>query len=299
MISALLEKNFEILKPYLNKNGLVEVSINRPGEVWLETENEGWIFKKDKKLTLTKLTNLARNLATESGQDFDDETPMLSLSLPKWGYRLQVISGSAVDSGFALSIRVGAAKEFPLTSWFGQEEIKQIKTLINNRKTILVSGGTSSGKTTLLNSLLREIDHQDRIITLEDSKELIVKQPNHVRLLKSKTGTDIANLNYKDFINAIMRFRPDRILLGEIDIENTPNFLRLVNTGHDGSFATIHANSIDGAISALVMNCTLVGWQGNDEKIKQYALAHIDAIIQVKRIINNGKRTFFAEIKEI
>jgi type IV secretion system protein VirB11 len=75
-----------------------------------------------------------------------------------------------------------------------------------------VSGGTGSGKTTLLNSLLREIDNNDRIVTLEDSKELIIKQPNHIRLLKSKTGTDVAKLTYKDFINVIMRLRPDRIL---------------------------------------------------------------------------------------
>lgn len=70
MISALLEKNFEVLKPYLNKKGVVEISINRPGEIWMETESKGWVTKKDKNLTLTKLTNLVKNLATESGQDF-------------------------------------------------------------------------------------------------------------------------------------------------------------------------------------------------------------------------------------
>jgi type IV secretion system protein VirB11 len=299
-MSILLEKNLEILKPYLNKKGIVEISINTPGEIWLETEDKGWIFTKDKNLTFSKLNNLAKNLATESGQDFNDEVPMLSLSLPRYGYRLQVISGSAVDSGFALSIRVATPNKIPLSSWFTHEEIALIKSLILQRKTILISGGTGSGKTTLLNAILKLIAKTDRIITLEDSKELVITQPNYVRLLKSKTGTDIANLSYKDFINTIMRFRPDRILLGEIDIENTPNFLRLINTGHDGSFATIHANSVEGAISALVMNCILTGMKGNDETIKQYALAHIDTIIQVKKTIDvDGKRNFSAEIQEI
>lgn len=295
-MSALLNKNLEVLKPYLNKKDIVEITINKPGEIWIETINNGWIKKNDKNLNLSKLTNLAKILATESGQDFNDETPILSLSLPYYGYRLQVVSGAAVDSGFCLSIRVSAALEIELSSWFSKNEIKKIKYLVKNRKTILVSGGTGSGKTTLLNALLREIDYHDRIITLEDSKELVVHQPNHVRLLKSKTGTDIAKLSYKDFINAIMRLRPDRILLGEIDIENTYNFLRLINTGHSGSFATIHANSFDGAVAALMMNCELSGLQGNNETIKKYALEHIDVIIQVERV---NRQKFTAEIKEL
>ena len=299
-ISALLEKTLEILKPYLKKKDIVEISINEPGVVWMEQINGYWIMKKDKKLTLNNLLNLTKILATEAGQEFSDEVPMLSLSLPAYGHRLQVISGASVDSGFALSIRLGTAKELSLSSWFNYEQIKTLKQYIKDRKTILVSGGTGSGKTTLLNSLLREIDHKDRIITLEDSKELIVKQPNVVRLLKSKTGTDTAKLSYKNFINVIMRFRPDRILLGEIDIENTPNFLRLINTGHDGSFATIHANSINAAISALVMNCALSGQvSGTDEQIKQYATEHIDVIIQATRTITKGSRIFSASFKEI
>ena len=295
-MSVLLETQLKFLKPYLTKKGIVEISINKPGEVWLETEN-GWLSpKKDKNLTLNRLKGLSELLATIQGQDFDDETPILTTTIPGYGYRIQVVSGVAVDSGFALSIRVAAAAEVPLSSWFNSDEIKRIKQLVAAHKTILVSGGTGSGKTTLLNALLREIDCRDRIITLEDSKELIVKQPNHIRLLKSKTGTDIAKLDYKDFINAMMRLRPDRILLGEIDIENTPNFLRLINTGHQGSFATVHANSIEGAISALVMNCKLSGMQGDEAVVREYALQHIDCIIQVTRI---SRQAFSAEIKEL
>jgi type IV secretion system protein VirB11 len=281
-LSALLSKNLEILAPYLKKKNIVEISINKPQEVWIETTNKGWSCIKDKNLTHARLMSLTKILATESHQDFDEETPILSLSLPKYNYRLQVISGAAVDSGFALSIRVTTEVEIPLSSWFDKTTIKALKSHIKDRKTILVSGGTGSGKTTLLNSLLREIDNNDRIVTLEDSKELIIKQPNHIRLLKSKTGTDVAKLTYKDFINVIMRLRPDRILLGEIDVENTANFLRLINTGHDGSFATIHANTIKGAISAIVLNCQLAGFQGTEDAVAKYALSHIDLIISIQ-----------------
>lgn len=295
-MSVLLYKNLEILKPYLNKKDIVEISINKPEEVWLETKNNGWITKRDKNLTLQKLTNLARILATESGQDFNDETPMLSLALPKYGYRLQIISGSAVGSGFALSIRVSAAIEIPLSAWFDDSQIKFLIESIKAKKNFLVSGATGSGKTTLLNSLLREIDTDDRIVTLEDSAELIIKQKNAVSLFKSKTGTDIAKLSYKDYINVIMRFRPDRILLGEIDMENALSFAKLINTGHDGVFTTVHADSAEMSIYALATNCLMSGVNGGREEITTFLNKQLDVLIFVKRDKN---RNFKATIKTI
>jgi type IV secretion system protein VirB11 len=167
-LSALLYKNLEILSPYLKKKNIVEISINKPGEVWIETVSDGWKHIKDKNLTLNKLLSLAKILATESNQDFNDETPILSLSIPEYNYRLQVISGNAVDSGFALSIRVTSEVDIPLSSWFDKNTIETLKQQVEDRKTILISGGTGSGKTTLLNSILRLISNNDRIVTLED-----------------------------------------------------------------------------------------------------------------------------------
>jgi type IV secretion system protein VirB11 len=294
-MSVLLEKNLEILKPYLRKKDIVEICINQPGKAWLEKTTGEWVVKKDKNLTLSKLLSMTKLLAENSGQDFNEEYPMLSMAIPGYGYRLQVISGSAVDSGFSLSIRLGTAQDLPLSSWFNKDQVLKLKQLIEDRKTILVSGGTGSGKTTLLNALIKYIDNKDRIITLEDSKELVVNQPNNVRLLKSKTGTDVAKLGYKEYINTIMRFRPDRILLGEIDMENAFGFFKLLNTGHDGLFSTIHANSPKAAIEALTLNCVFNGVDGDFELIENYLKTHISTVIQVKRIVNNGKREFKAE----
>ena len=281
-ISALLDKSLSILKPYLDKKNITEISINKPGEVWLEN-NKGWKLIKDKNLTLTALNYLAQNLATESGQLFNEEVPFLSMLIPGYnGYRLQVVGGSVVTSGIAYSIRVMQALSLKLSHWFNNNEIKQLQQIITNKKNVLISGGTSSGKTTLLNSLLKEIDKKERIITIEDTQELVITQPNCLHFIKSKTATDVANVSYESLINASLRMRPDRILIGEIDIENTPRFLRILNIGHAGSFATIHANSPSDAIDALVMNAKLSGLKGDDDTIIRFAKNYLDVIIQVK-----------------
>ena len=295
MVSEALKNKLKILDPYLKIKGLIELSINKPGEIWIETIN-GWQVKKDKKLTLTALDTLSRILATESGQIFSQEVPLLSLHLPFYNYRLQVVSGSSVDSGFCLSIRAAAVIDTKLSDYFDKAQIKLIKQMVQDRKNILVSGGTSSGKTTLLNTIIKEIDNHERIITIEDTKELIIRQPNHIRLIKSKTGSDIAKITYENLINASLRLRPDRILLGEIDIENTARFLRILNTGHAGSFATIHANSPTDAIDALIMNAKLAGFKSEDATVRQYATNYLDMIIQIKRI---DRRTFKTIIKSI
>ena len=307
--SAILYKKLAILEPYLKKRGLIELSINKPGEVWLETLS-GWQVIKDSNLSLAALMSLAKLLATESGQDFDEKTPLLSLNLPEYDYRTQIAANYVVDSGFCLSIRASHIQNVQIEQYgfYNNIEktnkklnkinnnIKQLKDLVANKSNILISGGTSSGKTTFLNALIKKIDKKERIITIEDTKELIVCQKNNVRLIKSKTGTDAAKISYEDLINTSLRLRPDRILLGEIDIENTTRFLRILNTGHSGSLATIHANSPADAIDALVMNAKLSGFQGNDDTIKKYAINYLDAIIQIKKTAN---KKFTINIQEV
>ncbi len=307
--SAILHKKLAILEPYLKKRGLIELSINRPGEVWLETAS-GWQVINDSNLTLSALMSLAKLLATESGQDFDEITPLLSLNLPKYDYRTQVVASYAADSAFCLSIRVSYTQDVKIEQYGFYNNLEktskklkkinnsteQLLNLISNKSNILISGGTSSGKTTLLNALIKKIDKKERIITIEDTKELIVCQKNNVRLIKSKTGTDVAKISYEDLINASLRLRPDRILLGEIDIENTTRFLRILNTGHSGSLATIHANSPIDAIDALVMNAKLSGFKGNDDTIRKYAINYLDAIIQIKK---TADRKFIINIQEV
>lgn len=305
--SALLSRHLKPLEPFLKKPGVVEISINGPGGVWMET-SKGWQYKEEKELTLANLKFLAEALATISGQSFSDEVPLLATHLPFYGFRLQALGGALVDSGFAASIRCGAAKTFPLEGYFDHppaEDIQQedesenivlngageLYQAIKTNKNILVSGGTGTGKTTFINSVIKHIDIDTRIITIEDTKELNLPHKNCVRILKSKTGTDTAKITYKDIINACMRMRPDRLILGEIDIENTVPFLRLLNTGHSGCLSSVHAESPEQAIDALVLNAELAGLQGN---IRQYAMQSLDLIVHLKR---DSKRNFTAEFK--
>lgn len=298
--SALLKQQIKPLEKYFKTPGLVEICINQPGEVWLETY-QGWTFKKDPTLTHSQLMNFASALATNQGQKFSNQVPILATALPDQGFRIFVVAGAMVVGGFGMTCRIAQAQRFEVDGYFESssdsgnflpeenpeiniEGAAAIKQAVRDGKTILVAGGTSSGKTTLFNSLIQHIPDDTRLISIEDTQELRIEQPNKLQLLKSKTGTDIAKITYKDIINACMRMRPDRLLLGELDIENTVPFLRLINTGHGGSMATVHAESHKKALDAMVMNAQLDGIGGGNEVIERYAKQSIDIIVHIKRL---------------
>jgi type IV secretion system protein VirB11 len=277
-------RTLEPLERYLNTKNLVELIINKPKEIVLETRS-GFQTIKDATLTLDYLDSLAHQLATAAGQKFGDLHPILACTLPApYHYRVQIVGKTVVDSGFALAIRAGAANVYPLETWFSDKEIETLMSALNNRKNILISGGTSSGKTTLLNSIIALLPIEERILTIEDAKELILPQTNVVQLLKAKMGTDAAKIAYKDLINSAVRLRPDRIILGELDIDNTLPFLRVLNTGHGGSMATLHADSPDKAIEALTLNVSLAGYGANETMIERYIKNAIDLIVHLKRV---------------
>lgn len=309
-----------LLAKYFKTKGLVEIVVNQPGEIWLETY-DGWQRKQDKALSLDTLLDWASALATYRGQVFSDAVPLLSTTLPGSAlgaddltqYRVQALGGSIVESGFAMSIRIAQARIFDLDDYRGAAEagkaakaalppakaddIDVLRWAIQHQKNVLISGGTSSGKTTFLNSCCALISDEDRIIAVEDSKEILLRQPNTVRILKSKSGTDIAKISYASIINACMRMRPDRILLGEFDIENTMPFLRVLNTGHGGSLATLHANSPLEALEAIAQNCGLAGYNSN-EAIK-YARKAFDYIVQCYRISRKEFRIKIVDVKTL
>lgn len=302
-LPPVLRNHIKPFIPYFERGDVVELCINKPGEIWLET-NSGWECIKDDNFTLQALNKFASILATNKGQKFDHMTPILSTDIPIFGYRVQIAGSSLIDSGFSLSMRIAQARRFSLSSYTFVDEIDnqaekddalkaieaekddvlKIKKAVKQGCNILVVGGTSSGKTTLVNSLIQYIPNDQRIVCVEDTKELVIDQPNKVRFLKSKTGTDLASISYKDIINSTMRMRPDRILLGELDIENTLPFLRLLNTGHAGCLATLHADSAEQAIDAMVMNAQMAGIGGSRELIEEYSRKSLDLIIFVHRI---------------
>ncbi len=290
-VNVILNQKLEVFKKYFKKKEVVEICINEPGVVWVETFS-GWKKYNDPKINISDLKTFAQVLATERGQVFNESVPFLSTALPEpYKYRIQFVGGSIIDSGISISIRVAQAQRFKVEEYMSKKEAEKLKEVINTGKTIIIAGGTSSGKTTLFNSLIKYIPKETRLIAIEDTKELVIDQPNTVRIIKSKTGTDVAKVSYKDIINSCMRMRPDRIMLGELDIENTAPFLRLLNTGHGGSMSTVHADGTKEALSAMSLNCRLYGLK---DGVDEYVRSGIDIIIYIKR---DNRKKFVAKVE--
>jgi type IV secretion system protein VirB11 len=170
-----------------------------------------------------------------------------------------------------------------------------IKHAVFAKKNIIVSGGTSTGKTTFFNAMLKEIPPTDRVITLEDAREIQLPHiPNHLHLIASRGGQGRSQVNMQDLIEACLRLRPDRLMLGELRGKEAFTFLRAVNTGHPGSISTLHADTPTLAIEQLILMVMQAGLGLTREQIKEYVENVIHVIIQLKR--GAGGTRFVSEI---
>ena len=168
------------------------------------------------------------------------------------------------------------------------EPLAYLREAIARRRTILISGGTSSGKTTFLNSILREIPAQERVVLVEDTAELRLPGANGVGLIAVKGELGEAKVSANDLLQAALRLRPDRIVLGELRGTETVSFLRAINTGHPGSFSTVHANSPRGALDQIALMAMQANIGLNRSETLEYAASVIDVVVQLDR--KDGKR---------
>ncbi|MBT8431844.1 MAG: CpaF/VirB11 family protein, partial [Altererythrobacter sp.] len=169
------------------------------------------------------------------------------------------------------------------------EPIAFLREAIRQRRTILISGGTSTGKTTFLNAMLQEIPHDERVVLVEDTPELKLPGENGVGLVAVKGELGEAKVSANELLQAALRLRPDRIVLGELRGEESVSFLRAINTGHPGSFSTIHANSLRGALEQLSLMVMQTGIGLTRGDTIAYAASVIDVIVQLGRD-GTGKR---------
>ena len=311
-----LQRYLDIFKVYLDDPEIAEICVNRSGELWIERIGNPSMEKIDcADITKDHMMRLARQIANTTGQAINLQNPLLSASLPT-GERVQVIMPPATLNGIVFSIRkqvvkdmdladYAAAGAFEAVDWVTDSDLKphdaQLRALAEqknfyqfialaakSKKNIIISGGTSTGKTTLLNAILKEIDPEERIITIEDTPEIKPVHQNHVPLLASKGEQGIAEVTIQSLLEASLRLRPDRILLGELRGKEAYTFLRAVNTGHPGSITTVHADTPHGAfkqIALMVMQANL-GLQ--NDQIMDYIRSIVDVVVQLKRI--GGKR---------
>jgi len=308
------------LEPLFQIEGVSEISINKPGEVWIEIYGD-MQRKEVPELNNQHLKSLALLIAQATEQKVSEETPLLSATLPQ-GYRVQVVYPPAcADGRVAFSIRKQTIVDFDLDKYeaigafestitreeedpinaklqalLDKGEIKQfLIEAVHAKKNIIVSGGTSTGKTTFLNALLKAIPKEERIITAEDAREIDISHiPNYVNLLSSKGGQGRANVSTQDLIEACLRLRPDRIIVGELRGKEAFSFLRAINTGHPGSISTLHADSPKLAIEQLVLMVMQAGLGIEREQIYEYINNIVNVVVQLKR--GKGGKRYVSEI---
>lgn len=278
--ASALELTLRPIRPLLSRPDVMEICINRPSEIFLETHG-GWQCEAAGYADLDWCRRFAKLVANFSRQRIDETSPLLSASLPS-GERVQIALPPATRQGcVALNIRrpseevwsVGelasrgifrrtrAATDEPdeVEVELGRLLIEQrydafMRLAVRSRRNILVSGPTGSGKTTWTKALIREIPTHERLVTIEDAPELVLdSHPNHVRLFYSKDDQGLARVTPKQLLEATLRMKPDRILLAELRAEEAFDYLRNVNSGHPGSITSVHASSAALAFEQLVL----------------------------------------------
>lgn len=315
-----LETYLAPLKEIFDQEGVSEVSINRPGEAWVEKGGD-MVLAEIPEFNYEHLKALARLIAQSTDQNISEENPLLSATLPN-GFRIQVVYPPACEPGnVIMSIRKGSTLNWNLEDYdklgmfdstavdeiedphakelcelLDQNKIKEfIYKAIICKKNIIISGGTSTGKTTFTNACLKAIPEDERLITSEDAREIVLDQhPNRVHLLASKGGQGRAKVTTQDLIEACLRLRPDRIIVGELRGAEAFSFLRAINTGHPGSISTLHADTPTMALEQLKLMVMQAGLGMPPDEIRQYILEVVDVVIQLKRA-GKGRR-YISEI---
>jgi len=310
-----LETYLEPLKQLFAEDGVNEISINRPFEAWVEKRGD-IRYESVPSLDFEHLKGLALLIAQSTDQKISEENPLLSATLPN-GYRVQVVVPPACEPGtIGFSIRKPSSMKYSIDDYdkmgaFSNtaiEEVvdetniklaqmikdKQIKDFLYNavlsKKNVIISGGTSTGKTTFTNAMLRAIPHEERLITVEDAREIDLNEhPNRMHLLASKGGQGRAKVTTQDLIEACLRLRPDRIIVGELRGAEAFSFLRAINTGHPGSISTLHADTPAMALEQLKLMVMQAGLGMPPDQIKEYILNVVDAVVQLKRA-GKGRR---------
>ncbi|KIP98107.1 type VI secretion protein [Agrobacterium tumefaciens] len=301
------------LKQYLDNPAVQEISINKPGAVFIEEIGASHMKEYAvEAMTAETIARIGEQVAAHTGQFINETNPILSASLPT-GERIQVVLPPVAPEGGMISIRKQVVNNLTLEEYRDKGALNKVavyssditdddrhlrellakkdiygflKFAVQSRVTILVSGGTASGKTTFLNACLQTVGKEERIITLEDTRELTPPQRNVARLVASRGGQGIANIGILELLESSLRMRPDRLFVGEIRGSEAFAFLRAINTGHPGSMATIHADTPSGAYEQLCMMVMQAGLGGAFSKadLMDYIKSVIPIVVQLRKV---------------
>lgn len=294
---------FGVIQPYLDDPEVTEIMVNGSGPRSIFLEKKGRLYETDLYYESDKdVQNVIERIVSPLGRRIDESSPMVDARLPD-GSRVNAIIPPLALNGPSLTIRKFTkgltVEELIRFGAFTEQDAELLEAMMKSRLNIVVSGGTGSGKTTVLNTLCRFIPHNERIITIEDSAELDIEQPHVVRL-----ETKPANLEGKgaitmrDLVINALRMRPDRIIPGEVRGPETYDMLNALNTGHIG-YTTVHSNGPKQTITRLE-TMTLMAVDMPARAIREMIVAGIHVIIHTSRIRDGSRKiTHISEIQGI
>ncbi len=279
------------------KSGLTELVINGPSEVFVE--KDGAFLALDVTLSKESLSDFISEVSIYNKKDCDENNPLFDGTLPD-GSRINIVMSPLRKEGPAITIRRFSKQLQTFASKKGifglsPDWVEFVTALVKAKLNIVVAGGTGVGKTTFMNLLMQEVDLKERVVTIEDVRELGFKLPNVIRM---ETAT-IAGRTFtmRDLVRNSLRMRPDRIIVGEVRGGEVFDLLQVMNTGHDGCLASIHANSPHDCLSRLESLYQLSGYDIPSDALKKQIGSAIDFIIQLQRN-RNGQRVV-SEIVEV
>ncbi|MFA7658823.1 MAG: CpaF family protein [Candidatus Gastranaerophilaceae bacterium] len=287
-------KGYGPLDPLLEDNSISDILVNGAKNVYVEKNGKlyktGVTFKDNQ-----HLRNIIERIVSKVGRRIDEKSPMVDARLTD-GSRVNAIIPPLALDGPTLSIRKfkqDAGNLESLLKWgsLSKEIAETLSIAVKAKLNIVISGGTGAGKTTLLNSLSSEIPNDERIITIEDSAELALQQEHIVRLESRPANIEGAGqISARDLVINALRMRPDRIIIGECRGAEALDMLQAMNTGHDGSLTTLHANSPRDALSRLETMSMYSGIELPEKNIKSQIVSAINLVVQVGRLQDGTRK---------
>jgi pilus assembly protein CpaF len=289
------------LEPLLADDTINDIMVNGPDNVFVEVR--GKLIRTNVRFrSSAQVSAIAQKIAATVGRRVDESSPLCDARLLD-GSRVNIVFPPLALDGPCISIRKFAKKRFdlPLLTQAGamSPSVQRILEIASRcRLNVIISGGTGSGKTTMLNAMSRLIDHGERVVTIEDAAELQLQQPHVVRLETRHANLEgRGEVTARDLVRNALRMRPDRIIVGEVRGAEAFDMLQAMNTGHDGSFCTVHANTARDALTRIENMVMMAQSTLPSRAIRTQIAAAVDLIVQIERMRDGGRRV--SQVAEI
>ena len=282
------------LERVLADESISEIMVNGAHEIWVE--RQGRLYETTLRFTDdSHLRRIINKMVAQVGRRIDESSPMVDARLPD-GSRVNAVIAPLSLSGPLLTIRKFQQKRFDLDELvrigtLSRETVEFMKLCVEAELNVLISGGTGAGKTTLLNALSAAVPNSDRIVTIEDAAELQLVQEHVLRLeSRPKNIEGEGEITIRDLVRNSLRMRPDRIIVGEVRGAEALDMLQAMNTGHEGSLSTVHANTPRDALARIETMVMMAGFELPVRAIRQQVASALDLIIQLERLEDGSRR---------